>query len=244
MARRSFPTRQMCAKWSESLTTAFVQLNSRSERVKRLLDSNLASILQTIGNGLGCAVDSNRHAINPGVHNTLGQCSAREANEAHFQPVQGRLSSLAINGHPNGIGGRRKKRMKLECRFEAHDSMRHTLARENYPIVQRSGKVLRSIEPAMDLYKSPSIECSPKNLMVNPIFFQLRSTNYSKPIRERADAFRLGGSSLRTRSRHLGFRRCSVVALRPLNRIIIFNACDTLREFRDLHHRPRTAFAR
>ena len=88
--------------------------------------------------------------------------------------------------------------MKLECRFEAHDSMRNTLAGENYPLVQRSGKVLRSIEPAMDLYKSPPIECSPKNLMVNPIFFQLRSTNYFKPIREQADAFRVGGSRHRS----------------------------------------------
>jgi hypothetical protein len=61
--------------------------------------------------------------------------------------------------------------MKLECRFEAHDSMRHTFAGENYPLVQRSGKVLRSIEPAMDLYKSPSVERPPKNVMVDPIFF-------------------------------------------------------------------------
>jgi hypothetical protein len=58
--------------------------------------------------------------------------------------------------------------MKFECRFEAHDAMRYTLAGENYPLVQRSGKVFRSIESAMDLYKSPSIECSPKNLMVDP----------------------------------------------------------------------------
>jgi hypothetical protein len=51
---------------------------------------------------------------------------------------------------------------------------------ENYPLVQRRGKVLRSIDPAMDLYNSPSIECPPKNLMVDSIFFQLRSTNYSR----------------------------------------------------------------
>ena len=89
----------------ESLTTAFVQLNARSERVKCLLDSNLAPVFQTIGNGLGGAVDSNRYAINPCVHNTLGQCSTGEANKAHLRSVQGRLSGLAINGHPNGIGG-------------------------------------------------------------------------------------------------------------------------------------------
>jgi hypothetical protein len=73
-------TADVC-EMDESLTTAFVQLNARSERVKRLLDSNLASVLQTIGNGLGGAVDSNRYAINPGVHNALSQCSAREADE-------------------------------------------------------------------------------------------------------------------------------------------------------------------
>jgi hypothetical protein len=68
----------------ESLTTAFFQSNAYSERVKRFFDSNLASVLQTIGNGLGGAVDSNMHAINPGVDDTLGQRSSREANEAHF----------------------------------------------------------------------------------------------------------------------------------------------------------------
>ena len=91
--------------------------------------------------------------------------------------------------------------MKLECRFEAHDSMRYTFAGENDPLVQGSGAVLRSIEPAMDPYKSPSIERSLENLMVDPVFFQLRSTNYSKPIYERADAFRVGGS------RHLSVRK-------------------------------------
>ena len=58
-------------KMDKSLTTAFVELSARSERVKRLLDSNLASVLQTIRNSLGRAVDSNRHAIDPGVHNAL-----------------------------------------------------------------------------------------------------------------------------------------------------------------------------
>jgi hypothetical protein len=79
--------------------------------------------------------------------------------------------------------------------------MRNTFTCNNYPLVQRSGKVLRSIEPAMDLYESPSIECSPKNLMVDSIFFQLRSANYSKPIHERAESFREGGS------RHRGVRK-------------------------------------
>ena len=46
----------------------------------------------------------------------------------------------------------------------------------------------------MELYNSPSIECPPKNLMVDSIFLILRSTNCSKPIREQADAFRVGGA--------------------------------------------------
>src|SRR5271168_5340026 len=101
--------------------------------------------------------------------------------------------------------------MKLKCRFEAHDSMRHTFAGENYPLVQRSGKVLRGIESAMDLYKSPSIECPLKNLMVNSIFFQLRSTNYSKPIHERANAFRVGGSRQHgVRKRRHILNRCTL----------------------------------
>jgi hypothetical protein len=66
----------------ESLATTFVQSNARSERVKRLLDSNFASMLKTIGNGLGGAVDSHRRAINPGIHNILSQRPAREANKA------------------------------------------------------------------------------------------------------------------------------------------------------------------
>jgi hypothetical protein len=101
--------------------------------------------------------------------------------------------------------------MKFECGFEAHDSMRHTFAGKNYPLLQRSGKLRRSIEPAMELYNSPSIERPPKNLMVNSIFFQLRSTNYSKPIRERADAFRVGGSRHRgVRKRRHILNRCTI----------------------------------
>jgi len=91
--------------------------------------------------------------------------------------------------------------MKFESRFEAYNSMRHTFARENYPLVQRSGKVLRGVEPPMDLHNYPSIECPPKNLMVDSTFFRLKSTKYSEPIRERADAFREGGS------RHRGVRK-------------------------------------
>ena len=73
----------MC-EMDESLTTAFVQSNARSERVNRGINSNLASVLQAIGKSLSSAIDSNWHAIDPGVHNTLGQCSAREANKVHF----------------------------------------------------------------------------------------------------------------------------------------------------------------
>jgi hypothetical protein len=47
----------MC-EMDESLATAFVQLNARSERVNRGIDSNLASVLQTICDGLGDAVDT------------------------------------------------------------------------------------------------------------------------------------------------------------------------------------------
>jgi len=68
----------------ESLTTAFVQLNARSERVNRHLNSKFASILKAIGDGLGSAVDSNRHPVNPAIHHTLGQRSPRKANETQL----------------------------------------------------------------------------------------------------------------------------------------------------------------
>jgi hypothetical protein len=97
------------------------------------------------------------------------------------------------------------------------------VAGENYPLIQRSGKVLGSIEPAMDLYNSPSIECPPKNLMVDSIFFRLRSTNYFKPARERADAFRVECS------RHRSVRK----------RRHILNRC-TLRVAQQLHNRVQT----
>jgi hypothetical protein len=50
--------------------------------------------------------------------------------------------------------------------------MRHTFAGDNYPLVQCVGKVIRSIQPTMDLYKGPPVERPPKNLMVDPIFFR------------------------------------------------------------------------
>jgi hypothetical protein len=66
----------------ESLTTAFLQLNAHLERVNRHLNSKFASILKAIGNGLGSAVDSNGHPINPAIYHTLGQRSPRKANKA------------------------------------------------------------------------------------------------------------------------------------------------------------------
>ncbi len=60
----------------QSLAAAFVQSNALSKRVNRGSHSNLLTILEAIGNGLGCTVDSHRHAINPRIHNTLVQRSA------------------------------------------------------------------------------------------------------------------------------------------------------------------------
>jgi hypothetical protein len=54
--------------WAVASVVALMRLRLNS--ASRFL---FASILKTIGNGLGGTVNSNRHTSNPGVHNTLGQ---------------------------------------------------------------------------------------------------------------------------------------------------------------------------
>jgi hypothetical protein len=77
--------------------------------------------------------------------------------------------------------------MKLEGRLEAHDSLGHAFAGDNYLLFQDGGKVVTYIEPVIELCHDPSIKRPPKYLMVDSIFFQLRSTNYFESIRELAD---------------------------------------------------------
>jgi hypothetical protein len=83
--------------------------------------------------------------------------------------------------------------MKLERRLKAHDSARHALARKYDLLLQSQDSGFGCAEPAINPSNESSIECPPKYLMVDLMFFQIRSPKHFELIGKREQAFEEGG---------------------------------------------------
>jgi hypothetical protein len=115
--------------------------------------------------------------------------------------------------------------LKLECRLNANDSMRHTFARKYDLLFQSQDSVFGGVEPTIQPSNELSNECPPKYLMVDLMFFQFRSPKHFELIGESGQAFE-GATHRLVRKTSAYFRPsylsgCTIVAQMVPNRVVL-----------------------
>ena len=113
--------------------------------------TNFPAVLEAVSNCLGGAVDTNRHAINSCIDDSLCEGRAGESNEAQHQVIDHRLFRFWVDGHPNRTGLEWKKAMQPKCGLQANDTIGYALAREHYLALKGCGETLTGIESTPDL---------------------------------------------------------------------------------------------
>jgi|SRR5579862_5660194 len=178
----------------QSLAATFLESNARLKSANCCFDSNLVSILKTIGDGFGSTEDSYMYTLNSNIQDSLGQRSSREPNESKLSAVHYRFSGFAVNRHPNWAWRGWENAVKLESRLEAHCSIGYALARKGYSLFQVVGRVLGGVQSATNSSEQPAIDGPPEYLVMDPMLFQVRGANHSALIGQRGEAFEEGGS--------------------------------------------------
>jgi hypothetical protein len=91
------------------LFTTFPSSDTVSQRFYAEVAANFPAVLEAVSNCLRSAVNTNRHAINSCIDDSLGESLAGESGEAQPQAIDHKLFRFWVDGHPNRVSVKWKK---------------------------------------------------------------------------------------------------------------------------------------
>ena len=124
---------------SKPLFAAFPSCDTFSQHFSGEVAANFPAVLEAVSNCLRRAVDTNRHANNPRIDDSLCEGGARESDEAQSRTVHDRLSRFTVDGHPNRTGAFRKNAVEPERGFEAYNTVGDALAGKQHLTLEVRG---------------------------------------------------------------------------------------------------------
>jgi hypothetical protein len=133
------------------LFTTFPSSDIVSQHIYGKVSADFPAVLEAVSNCLRGAVNTNRHAINSCIDDSLCEGWAGESDEAQPQVIDHRLFRFWVDGHPNRTGLEWKKAMEPKCGLQANDTIGYALAREHYLALKARGETLAGVESTRDL---------------------------------------------------------------------------------------------
>jgi len=108
---------------SKPLFAAIPSRDTFSQHFRSEVVANIPAVLEAVSNCLRRAVDTNRHAINPCIDDSLCEGEAGESDDAQPQAIDHRFFRFQVDSHPNRGRVKWKKAMEPDCGLQANDAI-------------------------------------------------------------------------------------------------------------------------